>query len=132
MVSHVKPSSFELQSLMATCEYDVQRDSIPHNQIFIVVADNTAREKLLFDPQLTLAKAIVILRACETSSWITKQMKGRCSAFCKQCSKCDKFNHRNSENVASIEEYVINSLSVNSTHSGVLTCSFLVIRCISK
>ena len=64
----------ELQSLIATCEYDAQRDSILRDQIVIGVADNKTREKLLFDPQLTLAKAIDILRACETSSSIAGQM----------------------------------------------------------
>jgi hypothetical protein len=64
----------ELQSLIATCEYDAQRESILRDQIVIGVADNKTREKLLFDPQLTLAKAIDILRACETSSSIAEQM----------------------------------------------------------
>ena len=143
------------------------------------MAHNKTREKLLFDPQLTLAKAIDILRACETSSSIAEQMsaeainrltldkfklgkpvtgrsghgsdrhsstevnkpeqedkyrhsrtpttitsckwcggshvKGRCPAFGKQCSKYGKSNHFekvcNSENVASLDEYVLNSLS---------------------
>ena len=165
--------------MIATCEYDTQRDSILRDQIVIGVADNKTREKLLFDPQLTLAKAIDILRACETSSSTAELMsaeainrltldkfksgkpalsksghggdrrsstevnkseqddkfrpsrtptlitsckwcggshfKGRCPAFGKQCSKCGKSNHFekvcNSENVASLDEYVINSLS---------------------
>lgn len=46
-------SFLELQSLIATCEYDTQRDCILHDQI-ISVADIKTREKLLFDPQLTL------------------------------------------------------------------------------
>jgi hypothetical protein len=46
-------SFLELQSLIATCEYDTQRDCILHDQI-ISVADIKTRDKLLFDPQLTL------------------------------------------------------------------------------
>ena len=64
----------ELQALIASFEYDAQRDSILIDQIVIGVADNKTREKLLFDPQLTLAKAIDILRARETSSSIAEQM----------------------------------------------------------
>jgi hypothetical protein len=63
----------ELQSLIATCEYNTQRDSILRDQIVIGVADIQTREKLLFDPQLTLAKAVEILRACETSSSIAEK-----------------------------------------------------------
>lgn len=37
------------------------------------VADSKTREKLLFDTQLTLDKAIEILRAGETSSAITEK-----------------------------------------------------------
>jgi hypothetical protein len=48
----------ELQSLIASCEYDAQRDSILRDKIVIGVADNKTTEKLLFDPQLTLAKAV--------------------------------------------------------------------------
>jgi hypothetical protein len=40
----------ELQSLIATCEYDTQRDSILRDQIVIGVSDIKTREKLLFDP----------------------------------------------------------------------------------
>ena len=64
----------EIQSLIATCDYSIQRDSILRDQIVIGVADNKTREKLLFDPQLTLAKAIDILRACEASSLLADQM----------------------------------------------------------
>jgi hypothetical protein len=38
------------------------------------VADVKTREKLLFDPQLTLVKAVEIIRACETSSSIAEKM----------------------------------------------------------
>ena len=48
----------ELQFLVATCEYDTQRDSIRRDQIVIGVADMKTREMLLFDPQLSLNKAI--------------------------------------------------------------------------
>lgn len=63
----------KLQSLIATCEYDAQSDSILRDQIVIDVADNKTREKL-FDPQLTLTKVFDILRACKTSSLIAEQM----------------------------------------------------------
>jgi hypothetical protein len=159
----------ELQSLIATCEYNTQRDSILRDQIVIGVADIQTREKLLFDPQLTLAKAVEILRACETSSSIAEKMSAeavnrltlekfkqskpsghgqsdrrgsadksehrgsggqitnckwcggsharrRCPAYGKQCTKCGKPNHfekvcNNEENVASMDHYVIHSLS---------------------
>lgn len=40
----------ELQSLIATCEYDTQRDSILRDQIVIDVEDIKTREKFFFDP----------------------------------------------------------------------------------
>jgi hypothetical protein len=45
---------------------DTQRDSILRDQIGIDVAYVKTREKLLFYPQLTLNKAVEIVRACET------------------------------------------------------------------
>ncbi len=59
----------ELQSLIATCEYDAQLDFILRVQIVIGVADNKTREKLLFDPQLTLDKAVDILRVSTLGIW---------------------------------------------------------------
>ena len=38
------------------------------------MANVKTREKLLFDPQLTLGKAVEIIRACETSSSIAEKM----------------------------------------------------------
>jgi hypothetical protein len=60
--------------LVGTSVFDRQRDSILRDQIVIGVADKKTREKLLFDPQLSLAKAIDLLRACETSSSIAEPM----------------------------------------------------------
>ncbi|KAK4013936.1 hypothetical protein OUZ56_026484 [Daphnia magna] len=62
------------RSLIATCEYDAQRDSILRDQIVIGFADVKTHEILLFDPQLTLKTAIEIFRACESSSAIADKM----------------------------------------------------------
>ena len=52
----------ELQSPRVSMIHNV----ILRDQIVFGVADMKTREKLLFDPQLSLNKAIEILRACET------------------------------------------------------------------
>ena len=64
----------DLQSLISSCEYSTQRDSILRDQIVIGVADNKTREKLLFDTDLTLKKAIDMVRACEASTTLADQM----------------------------------------------------------
>ncbi len=65
----------ELQSLIATCDFGTQRDSILRDFLTIGVADNKTREKMLYEPLLTLEKAIEIMRACETSTLLADQMK---------------------------------------------------------
>ena len=53
----------EFQSLIETCKYNTQRDSILRDQIVFGMADVKTREKLLFDPQLTLVKAVKIIKS---------------------------------------------------------------------
>ncbi|KAK4024308.1 hypothetical protein OUZ56_009691 [Daphnia magna] len=74
-VKCMNATSFSLvinvRSLIAMFEYDKQRDLLLRDQIVIDVADN---KKLLFNPQLTLEKAVEIVRAYETSSAKAEKM----------------------------------------------------------
>ena len=59
-----------LRQLVATCEYGVLSDEMVRDRIVIGIRDNNARERLLRDIKLTLAKAI---EACRTSERAAKQ-----------------------------------------------------------
>ena len=63
-----------LQSLIASFEFENQGDSILRDQIVSGVANSSTREKLLYDPQPTLQKAIDILYGYEVSASVANQM----------------------------------------------------------
>lgn len=57
----------ELRSLIKNCNYQGAAESILRDQLVLGVADSSTREKLLYEQDLQLAKAIEIIRLYETS-----------------------------------------------------------------
>lgn len=66
----------DLRNLVKNCAYGNQVDSVLRDQIVMGVADSTVQEKLLFEKDLTLQKAIDIVRACEATKSQLDLMKG--------------------------------------------------------
>jgi hypothetical protein len=68
-------TSHVLRRLMKNCNYRGQAESMLRDQLVLGVADASTREKLLFEKDLSLVKALDILRACEASKIQLESMK---------------------------------------------------------
>ena len=69
----------ELRGMVKSCNYGAAAivESILRDQIVLGVANEQVREKLLFEAELSLAKACSIVRACESASSQLTQMASR-------------------------------------------------------
>jgi len=66
----------ELKTLIKSCGYKDQEESILRDQLVMGVNDPTVYEKLLYEEKLTLKSAIDIIRACELSKSRVDEMRG--------------------------------------------------------
>ena len=65
----------ELRSLVKNCNYGTQVGSILRDQLVIGVSNSNTREKLLYEKDLDLNKAVEIRRACEATRAQLDHMK---------------------------------------------------------
>ena len=64
-----------LKGLIASCNYDTQRDSLLRDQIVVGIIDSDTREQLLSQSTLDLKKAVEICRARESARNYAVQMQ---------------------------------------------------------
>ncbi|XP_057380138.1 uncharacterized protein K02A2.6-like [Daphnia carinata] len=65
----------DLKSLIASCNYDTQQDSLLRDQIVFSIVDNDTREQLLCQSTLGLKKTVEICRARESARKLACQMQ---------------------------------------------------------
>lgn len=72
----------DLRSMVKTCNYGTEAvvKSVIRDQIVLGVANDSVREKLLFESSLSLESACAIVRACEASSMQLGQISTRTEA----------------------------------------------------
>ena len=57
-----------LKTLADTCEFGELKDSLIRDRIILGIRDTGLKQRLLRDPELTLDKAVTLIRAATTAS----------------------------------------------------------------